>query len=210
MTKRPLTGRQFNLLLYPDDPLYSLRLDTLNSNYRWVGIEHDRDIDADGEILKPHIHVVARLPSAKPTTLKSFADRLQLPYELQRDENNKISAIVGCHAEVCRNYQRSLRYLVHADDLDKYQYSTSSLFGSSEMIKDVLDAVKKKSIDEKVIDLFDLLDNTHCYLNESEFARLVAGAGLWSALKSTPHWIIQPALEAHNAKYIGFPRAVDF
>lgn len=210
MSVRPLTGRQFNALLYPDDPLYSDRLETLSNYYRWVGILHDRDIDADNEILKPHVHIVARLPSSNGTSLKSFADRLQLPYDVLRDDNNKIIDIVGCHAEVCRNYKRSLRYLLHADDLDKFQYDTSSLFGDPEMIKEVVSAVENLTLDSRIVKLIDLLDNTHCYLSESDFARLVAGAGLWSALKSMPHWIIQPIFEAHNEKYIGFPRAIDF
>lgn len=187
--KERLTGRYFNALLYPDDERFSNQIQMLNDYYRWVGIIHDRDIkdDDDGTVKKTHMHVVLRIPSGNATTLRSVVDRLCLDY------GNSV------HAQVCGNYRASLRYLCHADDLNKVQYSCDDLVGSPEMVKDAVDAIQNNDLNSKVIEVLDRLDDIPVTLSYSEFLRVMCGYGLFSAVRSMP---VSEILKEHNEKVL--------
>lgn len=209
-TKRKLTGRSFMALLYPDDPLFDSQKSVISSKYRFVGILHDRDIDSDGNLKKPHEHVILRLPTGNPTSLKSVADSLLMDYDELRDDSGILIRLDRCKVQVCNSYRSSCRYLVHADDLDQFQYPLSDLFGSEDMIKDVKRFTSSNTLDEKVLELFDLIDNCHSYIDRGSLARMCAGAGLYSAFRAVPSWIMEPYLESHNSKYVGFSSDLPF
>lgn len=208
--KRKLTGRSFIALLYPDDSLYLNQRQAIELKYRFVGILHDKDIDSDGNLKKPHEHIILRLPSGNPTSLKSVADSLFMDYDELRDENGQLIRLDRCKVQVCSSYRSSCRYLLHADDLDQYQYDISSLFGNEDMIKDIKRFTSSNTLDEKVLELLDLIDNTHCYIDRGSLARMCAGAGLYSAFRAVPSWIMEPYLENHNSHYVGFKSDLPF
>ena len=171
--KRKLTGRSFIALLYPDDPLYSSQREVISSKYRFVGILHDRDIDSDGNLKKSHEHIILRLPSGNPTSLKSIADSLFMDYDELRDDSGNLIRLDRCKVQVCSSYRSSCRYLLHADDLDQFQYDISNLFGNEDMIKDVKRFTSSNTLDEKVLELFDMLGFTKLFrIAECEYSQI--------------------------------------
>lgn len=115
--------RTFCILLYKDTQSYDTAavLDFIMGNiYRWNYILHDMDEkdyhseefpvdyeDGDGIYKKPHIHIVVRTKNGH--TLTAFA---------------KLLGIDTRFVQVCNSYRSAVRYLVHADDSDKFQYNT--------------------------------------------------------------------------------------
>ena len=100
--------RSFAGILYPDSESYDCEqlLSVIRSKFiDWAYILHDKDTDENGVLKKPHIHWVGR---ATPRCLSVVANFLGLP------ENN---------IEVVKNFDNIVCYLIHLNDIDKYQYS---------------------------------------------------------------------------------------
>lgn len=100
--------RSFAGTLYPDSESYDceILLSTIRSKFiDWAYILHDKDVDKNGELKKPHIHWVGR---ATPRCLSVVSNFLGLP------END---------IEVVKNFDNMVMYLIHLNDIDKFQYS---------------------------------------------------------------------------------------
>ena len=113
MAKDGMKDRKFLGVLYPDSESYCCDdvLNLLKSTFpEFAYVRHDMDTDENGELKKPHIHWVGRLKAAR--YLSALADDLGLPENM---------------IERCRSFDASIRYLVHADDPDKYRYPLESV-----------------------------------------------------------------------------------
>lgn len=100
--------RSFAGTLYPDSESYDCEtlLSTIRSKFiDWAYILHDKDVNENGELKKPHIHWVGR---ATPRCLSVVSNFLGLP------END---------IEVVKNFDNMVMYLIHLNDIDKFQYS---------------------------------------------------------------------------------------
>ena len=100
--------RSFAGTLYPDSESYDCEtlLSTIRSKFiDWAYILHDKDFNENGELKKPHIHWVGR---ATPRCLSVVSNFLGLP------END---------IEVVKNFDNMVMYLIHLNDIDKFQYS---------------------------------------------------------------------------------------
>lgn len=100
--------RSFAGTLYPDSESYDceLLLSVIRSKFiDWAYILHDKDTDENGVLKKPHFHWVGR---ATPRCLSVVSNFLGLP------END---------IEVVKNFDNMVMYLIHLNDIDKYQYS---------------------------------------------------------------------------------------
>lgn len=100
--------RAFAGTLYPDSESYDCEtlLSTIRSKFiDWAYILHDKDVDENGELKKSHIHWVGR---ATPRCLSVVSNFLGLP------END---------IEVVKNFDNMVMYLIHLNDIDKFQYS---------------------------------------------------------------------------------------
>lgn len=203
--RRPLTGRYFMCILYPDDDLFDVRKKALDDHYDYVGILHDKDVwdfpDQDhkvGDLKKSHYHFVFRIHSKNPTSLISVYNRLSLPYKPVYGELGELKQLDGS-ATVALNRRACFRYLVHADDLNKAQYSEDDIITNcAELHHDCLNAIMNSSLDYKVIEMIETLDNINYPVTRKEFALICAQAGLWSAVRGTPQWILQDILDKHN------------
>lgn len=113
----PIKSNTWCIQLYKESDDYNT--DTLLAKIRdfaeWYYILHDRDIDADtGELKKPHYHIVCS--TGANTTDSAISKRLDgLSVQWIRKTKNKVGA---------------KRYLIHADDPDKFQYSVSDVLSS--------------------------------------------------------------------------------
>lgn len=100
--------RSFAGTLYPDSESYDCEylLSVICSKFiDWAYILHDKDVDENGVLKKPHFHWVGR---ATPRCLSVVSNFLGLP------END---------IEVVKNFDNMVMYLIHLNDIDKFQYS---------------------------------------------------------------------------------------
>lgn len=105
--------RAFGGVVYPDSESYNFEsvLEALEELFtEWAYVVHDCDVDDDGNAKKTHIHWVGRAENAK--TVLAVAKKLGL-------QEHEI--------EIVRNWKKMLRYLVHADSPNKYQYPVSAV-----------------------------------------------------------------------------------
>lgn len=105
--------RCFFILLYPENPEFEEQLETIIENApSWAYTKHDKDVDDDNNIKKEHIHVVVYFDN--PLTIegcfRKFKDKIP---------TNRI--------EFCSSLKRGIRYLVHLDNPEKYQYPIESV-----------------------------------------------------------------------------------
>ena len=104
--------RNFSGVLYPDSESYNCDevISRIKSKFKqWAFCLHDMDVNDEGELKKAHIHWVG---AGDARTLASCARILGL-------KENEI--------EICKNCKLMVRYLLHLDDPDKYQYPVDDL-----------------------------------------------------------------------------------
>lgn len=75
-------------------------------------IFHDKDKNDDGELKKKHLHVFIK---HHPLTLSAWSNKLGIPENM---------------IEIPRSYRACARYLIHADQPDKFQYDISQVVSS--------------------------------------------------------------------------------
>lgn len=105
--------RKFELVLYPDSTTYTCDEVILKAQKYfdfWAYCLHDHDIHEDGTPKKAHYHFYGK----KYTTMTPAG----VCYQLGLREND----IANCH-----NWKSSIRYLIHLDNPNKYQYDPSCI-----------------------------------------------------------------------------------
>lgn len=174
-------SKNFNLVLYEEDETHKNAIEKIKVSYDYALICHDRDYSEEtGEILKPHYHIVLRFPNQKWNTA--------LAEELGIAEN---------YIEESRSLKRSLLYLIHYYDENKFQYSIDDVEGPmKKRLKELLNN-EGKTESEKVMEIFDEIDNTDGEIPFKSFVRHIASKGYWSVLRSSTGLIMR-YLDEHN------------
>lgn len=109
-------GRYFGLLLYSDSDSYdcdSVLKDCMSYFNECSYILHDSDVNEDGEIKKPHYHVVCKKSSS--VLLSTIQNRYA-----------KLGVLEN-FVFIITSYKAQIRYLLHLDDKDKHQYCASAI-----------------------------------------------------------------------------------
>lgn len=128
-------SRIFIGVLYPDSTTYEIekvisRLEDTFTDFAYI--THDLDLDEMGSVKKLHVHWCGKRSS--PAPISTIANAVGV-------EENAI--------EFCRNWKYSLRYLIHADNPDKFQYSPDKVtanFPFASVIAGKLEAFKARQI----------------------------------------------------------------
>lgn len=166
-------SRIFIGVLYPDSTTYDLQkvLSRLEDTFTDLAyITHDMDVDEMGTVKKAHIHWCGKRFS--PAPLSTIANALDI------DEN--------C-IEFCKNWKYSLRYLIHADNPEKYQYTPDKVtanFPFIAVIEGKLEALKARQIYNFINENPTISPNAlaeWCFINDlwSEYRRSFA---IWCSL----------------------------
>ena len=112
--KEIVKGRDWTFVVYPESAPENWRTILDETFMRWVESPlHDKDVNADGEIKKPHWHIL--LSSDGPvtqTTVQKIIEPLNCP------NSQKVGSAKGL-----------VRYMVHLDNPEKYQYSLDEIVG---------------------------------------------------------------------------------
>lgn len=156
MAQKDVKKRNWAFVLYPESAPADWREQLAQSGIQAaISPLHDRDLNADGEPKKPHYHVI--LVYGNTTTynnVKAFT-------------NGKLGQTVPQPLEQVRGYYR---YLTHADNPEKAQYSTSDIQIINgfdirdfvEMTKSEVTRYKRELLDfirdNNLIEYSDLLD----------------------------------------------------
>lgn len=136
----------FQLVLYKDsDTLdYSKIIERIKSNEfyscKYYSCCHNKDTDKNGEIKKEHYHVVIKLDNAISieNILKSLSN-----------EQNIQSAIAN-NLSIIKSFKGSIRYLIHYDNKDKYQYELKDIITNDRNISYYFN-------DNTIVDNFQLI-----------------------------------------------------
>ena len=118
--------RNFSGVIYPDSTSYDFDTvkDRIKSKFKqYAFCLHDMDVTDDGELKKPHVHWVA---TGDPRSLSACAKLLGL----QEHE-----------VEVTKNCKSMIRYLLHLDDPDKFQYSPDCLESNWKNLEQIIRVV---------------------------------------------------------------------
>lgn len=184
MATEKFRDRKFCLLLYPlEDESHKNAIDIIKRSYDYAMITHDSDLDEVGNLKKSHTHLVIRFNN--PVWNSALAKDLGI-------EINYI--------QKCRSLERSLLYLVHYNEPDKFQYDIRKVQGN--LKQKLLNYIKNSGKDEseKVLDLLDYIDSYVGCLDEQDFVRYVATNGMYDIYRRSTVTFIR-ALQKHNEPY---------
>ena len=172
------------LVLYPsEDPKHKFALDFIKKNYsKYAYIKHDKDILDTGELKKEHYHIIIQF--------SNYRWRNAIAEELSITPN---------YLEKVRNVENSLKYLIHFNDSDKYQYDISEVEGTlKQKLIGYLNTTDKSESD-KVIELLDFLETQKGYVKLSDFLRYVCSINMYDIYRRSASTFIR-LLEEHNCK----------
>lgn len=179
MKDNNLYSRTYCTILYPEDESQRDAITLLsNGTYPAAGILHDKDVEEDGTLKKPHYHFVIRYKNAR--SMKAVAEELKIA------EN---------YLQPCRDYKKSLRYLIHDGDPDKFPYPIEEVFGA---LKTALTSIlNDKTEDEQALAVLSLLKDIERPIRVTEFISLCAEKGLYSVVRRGAYLYTQVVKE-HN------------
>lgn len=118
------------IIVYPESAPANWRNILADEHMPWVESPlHDKDVDANGKSKKAHYHVLLTFEGKKSfEQIKEFSDRLNAPIP------QKVASVKGL-----------VRYMVHMDNPEKYQYDKSEIVGHGGV--DVAELLKPTSAD---------------------------------------------------------------
>lgn len=176
-----IRARSWTTIGYPESLKENWRSIIDDYHIQWIlSPLHDRDVDSDKQLIKAHYHIVFYFEGKK-----SYKQVLSLCRSFGGVNPQKVESMIGM-----------VRYLIHADDPDKYQYSRSLIEAHGGID---IDRFFKRSVYEKNVILAEMeeyiYDNN--VTNFAEFAYFCA--------KNEPEWF--DILNNHNTASIS--RVID-
>lgn len=161
--REPPKSKYFCCLLYPDSTTYDVDkvIKCLAEEHLTFALSpiHDRDVEDDGSLKKPHYHLLLAYSSA--TTLNNIRSWIHV-CGMPESELHSV--------RVCASGVGYFRYLTHKDNPEKVQYDDKDI----RVFNDSAELFKKfsKSLSEKIDDLvriFQIVDE----LNTISFHTLI-------------------------------------
>lgn len=172
-------ARTMNLVLYPESQQSAI--DSIIRNCCYVGILHDRDTDVNGLLKKPHYHFIVRFKQARWSS--AFAKELG----------------IEDHIESTLSFERSVRYLVHMDNPEKYQYSQNDLICSEELRPSVAKCLSEFVCEELCVKaILDLIESYPYPISYSYVLHRVLELGLYGEFRRMG-FLAGELIREHNA-----------
>lgn len=132
--KKETRTRNWWFVLYPESAPedWKQRIDDLHIQYA-ISPLHDKDKNPDGELKKPHWHIILMFESVKSyQQIKEITDGLNAPIP------QAVNGLVG-----------TVRYLIHKDNPDKYQYKKTEIITGGGF--DVVELINRSPSDKRAI-----------------------------------------------------------
>lgn len=176
--------KNFNLVLYEEDKTHAKALEKIKNSYDYAIICHNLDADEKtGELKKEHYHVVIRFKNAKWNT--ALAEEL---------------GITPNYIEESRSLKRSLLYLIHYYEPEKHQYLIDCVHGPLKKTLQSYITNEGKTEGEKVLEIFEEIDNMRDFIDFRLFVKHIAKMGYWDTLRRSSSIILR-YLDLHNQEY---------
>lgn len=177
--------RNVELIIYDKEVLYE-KLDYL-SNFcgEYAYILHDKDKDDNGELKKPHYHL--RIFGVNQKSITAWADFLNV-------KENEI--------QVLENKRRAIRYLIHLDSPNKYQYNSLDIVSNIYGIDDYFTQDKQEETTQ-LQNIFAYIDEIKGYIYFSEIKSYVIQNNYWSSYRRY-YSIIKDVIIEHNRYCIDY------
>lgn len=176
--------RNYLGVIYEDDEKFDNQLFNLTQEKDSIWIKHDKDLDDEGNVKKPHYHFVIQLKNA--CTLSSIAKRLEV------NENM---------LEYVKNVNSSLKYLIHYNDDNKYNYDMNDVQSNSEKLKRrFLDLVSKDTPEtDKMVSIYEFIHKQNDYIDFNILFKYAVKNNIWDAYRRN-YAIIKDLVSDHNGK----------
>lgn len=157
------SSRAWEVVLYPDSVVYDVAnvLGNVTKYFdKWCYILHDKDLNEDGTLKKAHYHVYGKFDTARtPQTV-----------------SNALGVGVASLRAVS-SWRGAVRYTVHLDHPDKYQYSADDVVANFEFAKLLI-------VDDEVqaARIFSFINSSKCF-TVSELTAWAFANGCYPALR---------------------------
>lgn len=174
-------SRKFCMLLYPlEDESHKKALDFIKLNYDYAMIEHNQDLNDQGEVKKTHVHVVVSFGNAKWNTALAEELGIKLNY-----------------MQKCRSLSNALEYLIHYNDEQKHQYSIDDVQGNlKSQLKKILENDGKDE-NQKALELINYIDQHQGLIDESKFFKYACEIGMYDVARRSAYILIR-MIDRHN------------
>lgn len=184
-------SRNWNMILYPDDPTHQQCITVLAQNgYDHASILHDKDTWDEnespnhdkGEAKKPHWHIVLKVKN--PRYRNAIADEL---------------GIAPNYLEPCRDLKKSLLYLIHDGFETKYQYDITDVNGPLKQQLETLLMCDNEG--ERVLEIVHMIDQSPGVCTYREILVKACKAGLWPDFRKLGTGV-KFLLDEHNNEFL--------
>lgn len=164
-----------------------------SKDLEYVYIMHDKDKKDDGEKVKPHYHILVRVPN--DMTISAFSKNAGIDHRWIRERNN---------------WRESALYMLHLskkakDNPNKFKYPIEALKGNADTIEKVKKIVARASgnqqlksgeDDNGIIQILDYIESFD-YLTTAALVRWCCANGLYSVYRRAGR-IVTDLLAEHN------------
>lgn len=175
-------SRTLAIVLYPDSQQHII--DEIKKSYSFICCLHDRDVDADGNLKKAHVHFILRFKQARWSSAVAS--------ELGIDD----------HFESVKNLDGAVRYLVHEDSPDKFHYSVDDdLIYSADngvIVKKCMSLTTSE--DERALQILDFIDSFDGRVSLSCVYRYAMSVGFYADLRRMGVLALR-LIDEHNALF---------
>lgn len=175
-------------MLYPlEDPTHQAALDKIINEFdcQYAYINHDKDLDDDDNLKKAHTHVVLSFKNPRWST--KLAEDLGITINYIKD---------------CEFINKALTYLIHLNEIDKFQYSIDEVHGP---LRDKLVKIYKKlnQVDDDIAfnEIREYIVNTQRFIRYSEVAKFVLDNNYFGAYRRS-YYVLRDMIYEHNNKYM--------
>ena len=143
--KKDERARVWTIIVYPESAPEKWKEIINDKHISWACILHDKDVNPDGSKKKPHYHVVLVFEGKKSfSQIKAIADELKAPIP------QKVESLRGM-----------MRYLIHMDNPEKYQYDKSSIIAHSGAEIDHYISATTSERYELIAEMMDFIDGNN-------------------------------------------------
>lgn len=157
------SSRNWEVVVYPDSESYvAAEVLAKSTDYfdKWCYVLHDKDVNDDGTPKKAHYHVYGNLDTTR--TPQSVANALGVGVASLR---------------VVSSWRAAVRYTVHIDHPDKYQYSADDVIANFELAK-----LLTVDDDVQAARIFSFINSSRC-TTVSELTAWAFANGCYPALR---------------------------
>ena len=170
------------LVLYPnEDPKHLSALEYIQENYsKYAYICHDKDFLEDNTIKKEHYHIVI-----------SFTN-----YRWKSAISNELG-ITPNYIEKVRNLENALKYLIHYNNSNKYQYDINEVKGTLKTKLESFINNEDKTESEKVLELIKYIEDSNEYIRVIDFIKYVCSENLYDIYRRSATTFMK-LIEEHN------------